>query len=370
VAFYPQADWVWLGSWVFALAVPTIFLLLGFSPHLRTACARAARGSWYWTLVLFACAYLTIAAVAALPVGYLADLAFMRAWNVPTPTASAWLLGRGVALLGSWAAVATLIWIPYALMARVPRAWWLLSGVALWPVVMTAMVTYQLLLSPLLIHYRPLEGALATQFESLAARCGVQHLRVMVGGSDTAAYGLWPFEQIVMADDPELTPQEIEVSLAHELKHYLLDNTWIAPGAVGGLLVLGFGAVSLFGPPLIKGFAKRFGFSQLADPASFPLIMLILSASWLLAGLPAFNAVQRHLELEADRFALELTHGNRAQALLQVRYSTYKLNQYYWFYQIWRANHPSQAVRVQLANTYHPWADGQALVYGSVCHMP
>jgi hypothetical protein len=87
-------------------------------------------------------------------------------------------------------------------------------------------------------------------------------------------------------------------------------------------------------------------------------------------GLPAFNAVQRHAELEADRFALELTHENRGEALLQAHYSKYKLNEYYGFYRVWRANHPSQAERVRLANTYHPWDNGGALVYGHVCRMP
>jgi hypothetical protein len=370
VAFYPWADWVWLGSWIFGLAVPAIFLLSGFSPRLRTACARAARGNRYWTLVFVACAYLTIAAVVTLPVGYLADLAFMRAWNGPTPTTSAWLADRGVALLGSCAVALALIWIPYGLMIRAPRSWWLLSGIAIWPLAVIALVTYQLLLSPLFIRYRPLQGPLAAQFQSLAQRCGVEHLQVVVGGSDSTVHGLGPFRQIVLADDPELTPAEIEVSLAHELKHYLLDNTWRAIAMIGALLVLGFGAVALIGPPAIRVFAKGFGFSELADPASFPLVILVLSASWLLVGLPAFNALQRHLELEADRFALEITHENRAQALLQVHYSTYKLNEYYWFYQVWRANHPSQAVRVRLANTYHPWTDGKKLVYRSVCDMP
>jgi STE24 endopeptidase len=370
VAFYPWADCVWLGSWAFTLAIPVIFLLAGFAPRLRTICARAASGNRYWTLVFVACSYLTIAAIIALPVGYLSEIAFMRAWNGPAPTTPRWLADRGVALLGSWAVAAAVIWIPYGLVPRVRRFWWLLSALAIWPLVVGGLVTYQLLLAPLFIHYRPPEGPLAARLESLAARCGVRHLQILVGGSDSTVHGLGPFQQIVLADDPDLTPAEITVTFAHELKHYLLDNTWMAIGAMGALLLLEFGAVALLGPAAIRGFAKRLGFSELADPASVPLVILILSASWLLFGLPAFNAVQRHIELEADRFALELTHDNRAQALLQVHFATYKLNEYYWFYQIWRANHPSQATRVRLANAYHPWTDGQALVYGRVCRMP
>ena len=120
---------------------------------------------------------------------------------------------------------------------------------------------------------------------------------------------------------------------------------------------------------MLRRFDKPFGFSNLGDPASIPLGIFILSASWLLVGLPVFNAVQRHVELEADRFALELTHENRAQGLLQAHFATYKLNEYYWFYRIWRANHPSQADRVRLANSYRPWNSGGRLVYAGVCRM-
>ena len=57
------------------------------------------------------------------------------------------------------------------------------------------------------------------------------------------------------------------------------------------------------------------------------------------------------------------------EALLQAHYSKYKLNEYYWFYRIWRANHPSQADRVRLANTYRPWDSGGRVVYEGVCRM-
>ncbi len=166
----------------------------------------------------------------------------------------------------------------------------------------------------------------------------LNHLAVYVGGSDSTVIGVGPFRRIVMADDPTLTTDEVVVSFAHELKHYLLD-TW-KPVWVGAVLVVvGFGLVEVLGRPAIRRFGERFGFSELADPASFPLAVLILTAYWLAIGLPAFNAIQRHIE-------------------------------YYWFHRIWRANHPSQSERVRLANTYHPWTTGKPSVYRWLCQMP
>jgi Zn-dependent protease with chaperone function len=230
-----------------------------------------------------------------------------------------------------------------------------------------------MLLAPLGTPFRPIpDRALAAKFEALAERCGVKNVQILVGDDDTAAKGITPFRRIVLADDflRDLTVPEQTVLYAHELKHYLLDNGWKAIAVIAGLLAGGLWLVDLLGRAAIHIFANRLGFSRLSDPASLPLALFILGISWLLVGLPAFNAIQRNIELEADRFALELTHENHAEALAQVRYSTYMLNEYYWFHRIWRANHPSQAERVRLANTYHPWDSGGALVYGHVCRMP
>jgi len=370
VAYYPRADWVWIGAQLFALAIPLIFLFAGLSPHLRTACGRVVRGRRYGTLVLFACAYLTLATVVALPVGYFAEVVFVKAWNGPTPSLGQWLMSQAGGLLAVLASAAALVWIPYAFIARVPRFWWALSAAVFVPLIAVGLTMFQLLLTPLWTQYHSVnDPRLAAKFEALAERCGITHLPIVVGGNDSTVIGMGPFLRLVLEENHDLTADERTVQFAHELKHYVLDG-WKALGLLAVIAVAGFWAVDLLGRAMLRRFEKPFGFSNLGDPASIPLAIFILSASWLLVGLPVFNAVQRHVELEADRFALELTHENRAQALLQAHFATYKLNEYYWFYRIWRANHPSQADRVRLANTYRPWNSGGRRVYGDVCRMP
>jgi STE24 endopeptidase len=368
-AFYPRADWVWLGSHLFALTIPLVFLFSGASPRLRTACARIARGNRYGTIVLMAVGYLTLAAILFLPVGFLTDLVFIRAWNGPTPSTPQWIAGQAAGLLRSFVLAAALAWIPYALMARVARLWWLLSAAAIVPVIAVVMAGYQLLLIPLWTHFHSIgDPSLAAQFQALAERCGVMRLPVYVGGNDSTVVGVGPFLRLVLEEDPDLTRSERVVAFAHELKHYVLDG-WKPIGLIAALLALGFWLVHILGRRALRVWHHSLGFSELADPASLPLAVFILSASWLLLGLPVWNAVQRHVELEADRFALELTRDNHSAALLQVHRSKYSLNEFYPFYRIWRADHPSQADRVRLANTYHPWTSASRPVYGNVCQM-
>jgi len=367
VAFYPRADWVWVAAHVFALAVPVVFLLAGFAPRLRAACARAARGRRYATIVLFSSAYLTLATVVALPVGFLADLVFVRAWNGPTPSTAQWLMSQAGGLLGTLILVAALVWIPYALIVRAPRLWWALTAAAFAPLIAVAVMVFQLLLTPLWTPYHSVgDPALASQFAALAARCAVTHVPIYVGGTDSTVLGVGPYLRLVLEVDPDLTRPERVVAFAHELKHYVLDG-WKGIGMVIALLTAGLWLVDLLGRAAIRLWAVPLGFSDLADPASLPLAVFILSASWLLVGLPVWNVVQRHVEQEADRFALELTHDNHAAALLQVHRAKYSLNEFYWFHRIWRADHPSQADRVRMADSYHPWTSGGPLVYGDVC---
>ena len=100
----------------------------------------------------------------------------------------------------------------------------------------------------------------------------------------------------------------------------------------------------------------RFGFDDLADPASLPLIILILSVLWLTVS-PLFNLFARHIEFEADRFGLELTHQNQAMGQIFANAVTRdgELSDWSPFFLVFRATHPSNAERIRFSNTYHPW---------------
>jgi STE24 endopeptidase len=97
-------------------------------------------------------------------------------------------------------------------------------------------------------------------------------------------------------------------------------------------------------------------------------MVFLLTLLWL-AFVPFFNLIGRHIEHEADRFGLELTHQNPTMAMVfagDVQRGDVAPN---WdtFFLIFQAHHPSVAERIQFANTYKPWEQGKPLVYGNVC---
>ncbi len=288
------------------LPIVFAFLLLvtGLSARLRTFCARLVGANWFWTVTLFACVYVLAVALITVPFDYYRDIVDLQAWGESHPTLPEWIGSEVVSLVVKLVTTGLFVWIPYALIAKSPRRWWLYSTIALVPVVFLVLVALPVWVAPLTTTYKPLaDETLAAKIETLAARCGVTHIPVFVGGDGDTVVGLGPTNRIILDKDifKNETPDQIEFTVGHELKHYVENDNWKALGIIVGLLFAGFFLVNRIGRAWIARASYWFGFDDLADPASLPLIIVILSVSWL-AIAPALNLFTRHIEHEADRF--------------------------------------------------------------------
>jgi STE24 endopeptidase len=124
---------------------------------------------------------------------------------------------------------------------------------------------------------------------------------------------------------------------------------------------VGLFLVDLVGRWLVHRHRDRLGFDQLADIASVPLMMMLLSAAFLLLS-PVGLAYSRYQEHEADRYALDLTRSNHAAGTAHVKLLSENLGypRPGLLYKIFRASHPSAGERIDFANSYHPWRrDGE-----------
>jgi STE24 endopeptidase len=368
-AYMVARDWLWAEAQLLALAIPALVLFTGLGGWLRSVCARWAGGRRYGTVTLFAIAYLALNAALMLPFDYYRNVTSLPA--AFAQTSGQWAVSEAVQLLVRVVVAALFIWIPYALIARSPRRWWLYAVAVLVPVVFLILVILPVWIDPLTTSYQPLQDkALYTEIETLAARCGVHDIPVLVGGDDTTVVGLGPTNRIILEADllKHETPPQVRFTIGHELKHYVEGDNYKALAIISGLLLIGFFLSDRLGRALIARFHRPFGFDELSDPASLPLIVLIFTLVFLCM-LPAFNLFGRHIEHEADRFGLELTHENQAMAQIEANYIARDHDSPDWdtFSLIFRATHPSDADRIRFANSYHPWAEGQPLVYGDVC---
>ena len=312
---------------IWSFLSPALFLFTGWSARIRSWAERQ-RQNWYFTFVLYALAFGLLYFLVNLPLNYYAGFVFPHNYDLTNQTFSRWL---GNTLKG--AAVVMVIglavgWIPFLILKKSPRRWWLWLGLLV-PLFLSAQNFIQpVLIDPLFHQFRPLpDKTLEAKILAQAARAGIEGSRVYVANLslDTKldnAYvtGLFGTRRIVFWDTmlKDLNDDELLFILGHEMGHYVLHHV-IQLVAFASLLAF----VSLYvaywlAGPVIGRFKKRWGFDTPSDFAALPLFILAFQLL-LFVDLPAYMAFSRHMEHEADRFGLELTHNNHAAATAFVK---------------------------------------------------
>ncbi|MGO8745648.1 MAG: M48 family metallopeptidase [Thermoguttaceae bacterium] len=234
-------------------------------------------------------------------------------------------------------------------------------------------------IDPLFNRFGPMQDQeLEAKILAEARRAGIEGGRVFqvdksVDTNAVNAYvtGLGHTKRIVLWDTllAKLDQKEVLFVMAHEMGHYVLNHV-IQGILVGFFAVLaGLYAVHRMAGFLIRRYQGRFGFSELSDIASLPLLVLLTSVMSLVLS-PVVLAYSRHTEHEADRFGLELTQNNHAAATAFVKLQQENLSNPRpgLLYTFWRGSHPSLGDRIDFANTYRPWAAGQPLRYERYLH--
>src|SRR5262249_17521794 len=218
------------------------------------------------------------------------------------------------------------------------------------------------------------DKALETKILALADRAVIEGSRVFevnksVDTKTLNAYvaGLFNTKRIVIWDTTiaRMNDRELLFVVGHEMGHYVLGHVWqLIFLSAGFILLLLYAAYRTVGAVIGRN-SGRFGFSELADVASLPLILLVTNL-FSLAITPAALAFERHVEHEADRFGLEIMRTNHSAGTAFVKPQQAALGNPGpgLLDKLWRESHPPLGERIEFANDYHPWRDGQPLRYG------
>jgi STE24 endopeptidase len=374
--YYRSGNLLWAIGTALALLVPAILLFTGVSARLRGLGFRIGR-RWLPSVALYALLFTLAMALLTLPLTYYEGFVRPHAYGLSNQSFEKWVGDwlKGVAVSG--VGLALVLWIPYLLLRRSPRRWWLYAGLTTIPIATFVLIVSPIWIDPLFNDFGRLKDrALERRILALADRAGIPGSRVYevnksVDTKTVNAYvtGVGATKRIVLWDTilAKLEPDQIVFVVAHEMGHFVLRHV-LALIVVATVLMTGsLYVVHLVSGKLIARFSKPFGFDQLSDVASLPLLLLLGTLVSLLAT-PLVLAFNRHQEREADRFGLELTRDNRAAATTFVRLQEENLGvpRPGPLYMLWRGSHPSLGDRVDFANRYRPWARGEPLRYGDL----
>ena len=373
VRYHRSGNVLWAVSTALSLLIPAVLLFTGVSARLRHLAHRIGR-RWILMVALYALLFTLMTAILTLPLAYYEDFLRQHAYGLSNQSLGRWL---GVWLKGvavSAAGLSLVLWIPYLLLRRSPKRWWLYAGLASIPIATVVLVITPIWVDPLFNDFGPMKDkALEARILALAQRAGIEGSRVyeVDKSVDTRAVnayvtGLGSTKRIVLWDTilARLEPDQILFVTAHEMGHFVLGHTLTFILGAAALITASLYVVHRVAGRLIGRFSRRFGFDQLSDVASFPLLLLLGSIVSLVL-IPVLLALSRYQEHEADRFALEITRDNRAAATTFVRLQEENLAvpRPGRLYMLWRGSHPALGDRVDFANRYRPWETKERLRY-------
>ena len=359
---------------VWGLAIPALFLFTGFSARIRTW-AQAIGRKWFFVVGLYFAIFSVISFLIDLPLTYYQGFVRQHAYGLSNQTLGKWvgdsLIGLAVGIVIGF----LFLWVPYLLLKRSPRRWWLYTGLLMIPFLVLMILVQPVWIDPLFNKFGPMKNkALEAHILALAERSGIEGGRVyeVAKSEDTKvlnAYvtGFGNTKRIVLWDTTiaKLDEQELLFVMGHEMGHYVLGHVWKSILFFAAVIMATLFAIHKTAGWLIGKYHHRFGFSELSDVASLPLILLLFSA-YLFVITPGVMAFTRFHEHESDRFGLEILQNNHAAATAFVKLQTENLGvpRPHWLVRLWQASHPTLGERIDFCNAYRPWARGEPLTYG------
>jgi len=245
---------------------------------------------------------------------------------------------------------------------------WLMAFMIMFQLIMV--IVYPTIIQPMFNKLSPLAaGDLRNRIEALATKLKfpLKHLYEIDGSkrsshSNAYFFGLPWSKHIVIFDTliQQSKPEEVEAVLAHELGHwyYLHPTKMMAVSQLHIFTILALFPAFLHSPPLLRSF----DFTK-AIAAQPPTIVAFLLFQMILTPLEAvvsigMNAISRHFEWEADRFACELQDklksedmkdmGDRlGRALVALHVKNLSTVWVDWLYSAYHHSHPTLTERLR-----------------------
>ena len=270
-------------------------------------------------------------------------------------------------------------WILYAVLRHSPRRWWFYFWLAIIPIVVLVLFIAPVWIEPLFNKFEPLTGHhadLVAQIERVVHRGGMNippermfEMKASEKTTELNAYvtGFGATKRVVVWDttmEHMTIPQTLFV-FGHEMGHYVLGHIAKEMSIILlqllVLFYLGYRLVNW----MVARYGARWGIGDLGDWASLPLLFLVISVLTFLAT-PAFNAVSRHYEHQADQYGLEVIHGLVPDPQLSAAQAFQILGERSLDYpyvgklaEFWAWNHPTIRDRMIFVQTYDPWGQGK-----------
>jgi STE24 endopeptidase len=122
--YYTSGNRLWVLDQAVLILLLAIMLFTGFSATLRTWAQRIGR-KWFFTVAVYWALFLLVAFVITLPLTYYEEFVRQHAYGLSNQTLQKWWTDSLTALSVTFVAGGLFLWVPYLLLRKSPRRWWL-----------------------------------------------------------------------------------------------------------------------------------------------------------------------------------------------------------------------------------------------------
>ena len=340
-----------------------LFLFLGLSAFLRRQIEKITKKR-FWVVAFYTILFLILAFIVGFPSSYY-GFSLEHKFDLSNQTFGAWFGEELLSLLVL--AIIALIAVEgiYLALKKVPRTWWIYVSVVFIAFTVVLVNLAPILILPLFNVYTPLpQGELRDRLVNLSHKANVEvediftmDMSKQTQKANAMLTGLGNTKRIVLGDNlvKEFSTDEIEVVMAHEMGHNFFHHIWQGILFSSIIAAIGFLIIHLAGPGIINRFRSRMKIDNMADVAGLPLILLIFTVYGLVT-MPVFPAFSRHMERQADKFAIDITHKNDAfvTAMGKLAYMNLSDPNPSPVIEFLLYDHPPVSKRIKFAQEYEP----------------
>jgi STE24 endopeptidase len=297
----------------------TLIIVLAFSglSRMLVQAIQPYTGNPYLQFLIFIAIVGLAAGIIGFPLTFYGSYLLEHRFGLSTQTIFSWLFDRikslGVGLaLGIPVAIAF-----YYFLVVAGTRWWLYFSVFIFLFTVLLARIAPVIIFPLFYTFTPLEeGAIQDKIFDIIRKHNISirgiysfNMSKETKKANAGFTGIGRSKRIILSDTliENFSPDEIAVIFSHEVGHYTKRHI-IKNILLSGIVV--FSTFFLCGQ-LYEWTLPRYGFVYIHEIAATPILFFYLSLTSLIA-MPLVNALSRHYEWEADRFALALTEDRTA----------------------------------------------------------
>jgi STE24 endopeptidase len=357
-AYFEGGYWLLLWDFLLSSAISIFLLQSRISARLRDFAERTTRFK-AMQVILYALPFILVTAVLRFPLTVYEGFFREHQYGMATQTFGPWFGEQLIALFIALIPILLIfLIILYAVFRCAPKSWVLWATAVAVAFQIGAAFLYPVFIAPLFNTYKPISDpsvrdpilAMARANEIPVAQVYEFDASRQTKRISANVAGFFGTTRVALNDNllKRCTLPEIRQVMGHEMGHYVLNHsaklvTFFAISFFIGLLF----TRSVF-DKAVQRWGSRWGVRGIADPAGFPLLVLILGIySFLLT--PIDNSNTRTVETEADAFGINTSREPDGFAAVSLKLGEYrKLDPGKWE-EIIFFDHPSGRARIRMA---------------------